>query len=555
MKRSIQSYFNSGCFTKDKIPAGASSFMVDCPFCDKPFSSQMIELHVSMHINEVDANKIKKQKTACFDIDKTESIEMGQEDLKAFDSSTVLNQSNVLSRMMSKRHLNHSMIFLLELKDGRLFPQILFHSETVQGHFSNKPYKYCWQNNVNVRNFNPALSTRTLPLESFSLTISTNIAASDSTLNSAHFEMPGSTSKSHRALFKSMMQKAYRRGYMQKGGALTFQMLANNPSDTLRRLPIVILEDGLLHPCFSVVVWLMIAVSKGYQAPKWLLLTCLQMYVESVSCKYIDFVCELPANDTVLTPAPACEEIMGRSLDSNGCEEIPEDCVLHSDSFWDIRGPSARRTLVGCILIRAAYGGMKGDVNLLQTSAVQWATRFELLSDTRASATIVRDADSRCEGTTFGRLGVVQYLHPNYLDDIFIVQPLLLTAYESPSPVLSSQPSHSEEQRDKKVGQSIAFTAASTSLLYEEQRAAALRKEKSMLLGLETYISQQISLQADCHAPSPSDTLPRDIPADSVEGVGNSGGVVVSLDAVAELWALDLSSLVPEGIDFHCDSR
>jgi hypothetical protein len=38
--------------------------------------------------------------------------------------------------------------------------------------------------------------------------------------------------------------------------------------ELLRRLPVVVVEDGLLHPGFPVLVWTMLAASKGFRVPQ-----------------------------------------------------------------------------------------------------------------------------------------------------------------------------------------------------------------------------------------------------------------------------------------------
>ena len=43
-----------------------------------------------------------------------------------------------------------------------------------------------------------------------------------------------------------------------------------SPTEILRRLPIICIEDAALHPAFPVLVWLMLADSKGFTLPEWL---------------------------------------------------------------------------------------------------------------------------------------------------------------------------------------------------------------------------------------------------------------------------------------------
>ena len=59
-------------------------------------------------------------------------------------------------------------------------------------------------------------------------------------------------------------------------------------TDLIRRLPIIILEDSTLHPDFSLLVWLMIADSKGFVPSKELIVKVLQVVFEMASCPWQD---------------------------------------------------------------------------------------------------------------------------------------------------------------------------------------------------------------------------------------------------------------------------
>jgi hypothetical protein len=44
---------------------------------------------------------------------------------------------------------------------------------------------------------------------------------------------------------------------------LAYQLLLQSPDECLRRLPVIVMEDGLAHPRLPFLVWLMIAHTKG----------------------------------------------------------------------------------------------------------------------------------------------------------------------------------------------------------------------------------------------------------------------------------------------------
>ncbi len=68
------------------------------------------------------------------------------------------------------------------------------------------------------------------------------------------------------SLLKSNLQKAVRRRHIEEAFVTAKHFLAQDAGELLRRLPIIMCEDTLLHPeLFMEIVWLMAAVSKGYR--------------------------------------------------------------------------------------------------------------------------------------------------------------------------------------------------------------------------------------------------------------------------------------------------
>ncbi len=68
------------------------------------------------------------------------------------------------------------------------------------------------------------------------------------------------------SLLKSNLQKAVRRRHIEEAFVTTKHFLAQDAGELLRRLPIIMCEDTMVHPgLFMEIIWLMAAVSKGYQ--------------------------------------------------------------------------------------------------------------------------------------------------------------------------------------------------------------------------------------------------------------------------------------------------
>lgn len=67
-------------------------------------------------------------------------------------------------------------------------------------------------------------------------------------------------------LLKSNLQKCFRRRLYVESMATAKQLLFQDPTEMLRRLSVILLEDSLLYPyLYNQVIWLQFAHSKGYQ--------------------------------------------------------------------------------------------------------------------------------------------------------------------------------------------------------------------------------------------------------------------------------------------------
>lgn len=60
------------------------------------------------------------------------------------------------------------------------------------------------------------------------------------------------------------MQKCVRRRLPRDAARLAHALLAVSPSDALRRVAVMAAEDAAVHPRLPAVVWMMMAVAKGF---------------------------------------------------------------------------------------------------------------------------------------------------------------------------------------------------------------------------------------------------------------------------------------------------
>ena len=149
--------------------------------------------------------------------------------------------------------------------------------------------------------------------------------------NRQHYSIP---------LLKSNLQKAVRRGKVEAALASTAALLYQSPSELLRRLPIVLIEDVCLVHGFDGVVWLMVAVSKGYQ----LLPSDLFFIMQTVHrAAAFPGLCQ---QENKIASIKTFDELVA-GVNKN-----------HKETSFLL-----------AVLVRIAYGGMPGDMALLFRTA------------------------------------------------------------------------------------------------------------------------------------------------------------------------------------------
>ena len=167
-----------------------------------------------------------------------------------------------------------------------------------------------------------------------------------------------------------------------------------------RRLPIICLEDGYLHPSFPILVWCMIASSKGYLLPDYLLSVCVHMIAEVSESKYLDSCtgddeCAQSnrensdmADNKSITAAATTTATHDSINITPSSPTLPSSQVSDSNRTaikktgklieYDVRqqSESSSRTLIISIMLRAAFGGMAGDVIMLKKYYSSWFNRL-----------------------------------------------------------------------------------------------------------------------------------------------------------------------------------
>lgn len=207
---------------------------------------------------------------------------------------------------------------------------------------------------------------------------------------------------------KSCLQKSIRRRAPLPAVRVAMELADKSWTDLIRRLPIIILEDSTLHPDVGLLVWLMIADSKGYVPSKELIVKVLQIVFEIASCPWQDVPAEHSSDDSSVSATKDSNNIdsgIGNSdntptsfsLSSSPSTLFPTQ--QHKKQPWI----SDCETIIRAMLLRAQYGGMKCDVDMLHSFAKIWLNRFNGVH--AIPATIISNSTMGQTSSTTDELG------------------------------------------------------------------------------------------------------------------------------------------------------
>ena len=153
---------------------------------------------------------------------------------------------------------------------------------------------------------------------------------------------------------KSILQKAIRRNKPETAIRVARSILTQDPTQFLRRLLIIVIEDGLLHPNTPCLIWLMVAHTKGYSLTQADIEFLLSMTWSVATCKW-------------------------------------RDCFRHEESlyrdklFIDPTLGQQFNNLVNSVIVRLNYGGTKADMSMVGSCAGMWFQRLSQRADDWAS--------------------------------------------------------------------------------------------------------------------------------------------------------------------------
>lgn len=248
-----------------------------CPYCDNNFNRSLFTDHVESCFQTLQKIHLRRN------LQPARLRGVKSPALKSFDespSATIL--PNAFEKLMAGGS-DHPAMFRLDYVDGKISPSIHFKKDLMD---SSQVFFTTWSSQTNVRKlkFGYDSKQRVIRPEATGILLLTNILPfSDDNRLSKHTQ-----SNMHPSLVKSMLQKGVRRRMSTSVAHLAIECAVVNLSDFLRRLPIICIEDGALHPGIPVIVWLMMAQSKGFTPPPSLVEYCAAVITEIAESRHRD---------------------------------------------------------------------------------------------------------------------------------------------------------------------------------------------------------------------------------------------------------------------------
>ena len=148
----------------------------------------------------------------------------------------------------------------------------------------------------------------------------------------------------HTSILKSNIQKCIRRGLVSKSVSTAKVMIKTDFIEFIRRISIIMLEDTRLNQNFNILMW-MIAAYPQWQPNKihidWLL-------------GLVKYLAELPLRDIVSGGTFDFKN----NIDKINCFNVIDKSLIYSLSF------------------RMSYGGMKGDIRMIEQLMKLWYDRL-----------------------------------------------------------------------------------------------------------------------------------------------------------------------------------
>ena len=154
----------------------------------------------------------------------------------------------------------------------------------------------------------------------------------------------------------------------------------NSIAELLRRISIICLEDAFLHPKFPFLIFLMVTVQKqGFDIDVFQVDAVLRILFDLARVKYKD---DFSSHETD-TDGHNSSDGLTRRVNEHHSGQFDLDTVKdhllkaeRKDNEGDNHIKSDEAVLICSLLLRASYGGMAGDVSLMNDAAQAWFKRL-----------------------------------------------------------------------------------------------------------------------------------------------------------------------------------
>jgi hypothetical protein len=270
--------------------------------------------------------------------------------------------------------LNNRAVFSLDIVDGKMLP--VFEVASVSNAEQDESIK--WSCEIKLNDFPRNWTNSTAfgaPVYDLQVHLVTNIASDPSLLASAASLTKSAISPS---LLKSMLQKGVRRKLLTQVMAISKELFYHHLQEFFRRLPIICLEDVLLHPGYPILTWLMVAISKGYSPPLYICQICFLMIFDMTETEHRDLVPNILPQAIQLERNKYLQRLQVTQKQRKQLKK-PYETAEQLEDIWRCLETKNNgiNTILASILVRSCYGGMDGDMVMLKQYAELWWYRFQ----------------------------------------------------------------------------------------------------------------------------------------------------------------------------------
>ena len=334
----------------------------ECPICSASIPLIALQDHVNrVHFSVTSSNKKRENPNNCNNNNNNNNNENNNNKIIATSSSssssttTTTNnnkKNNAFNTMMenAKKKRRSEVFYLNFSNDLNQISKIDMKAACIWLDKNDVEYvELKKKEGANFKKPKCKLNDKTLMKEGIFL-LETNIQSASKFIPSTYCNKAISIS-----VIKSALQKNIRRCRPEQAVRCALQLINISFTDFIRRIPIIILEDAILHPHIHILIWFMVADSKDF-------------IINNTHIRFfLQIVWEI-AKGNCRDPFPPDEDFSTEREDlvkNFGTMQIEEN--LKSNYH---------KTIIRSILCRIRFGGMRGDMWMLRHYAYIWYLRF-----------------------------------------------------------------------------------------------------------------------------------------------------------------------------------